>query len=550
MQGLHRPRCQEIVVLLSHLLSQQPMDAAGVHVKEEEILADGETESSHAVDVPPGIVHDEAQVLISSVLRSSFDSEEIQEALRPGVPRHEWALEQSGNRICDSSLSDLYTARMCDNLRQGSATPMSDTASEHHDEILQRLQRILQRSEEQATQLGAHRQEAVAARYLFQVVCEQAVADRQRASYMAAQITSFSKMLHALGRAFVEEKRMSDRRLDDMRIGWQDSIDQLQALEDQLLHQQALADAHTSNLCAIDVDQSHLQQSDEKPEDEDVKTPCDTIESVPGVDHEKMCQLMRIRLSLDFDEVGKDGTDAREQFEETLCMDLAHASNLTAENFLVLAMTRGSVVVDVEILHHHHIDGDWNPCDVLEDLLLQAKTGSSKLLQGTLTRRTESLTAVCKSTDLTEAWVEFDQAEVSPVAESVNQQEEIKIDTSVGMAERQKKASHEPAQQSQISPSKPGGLAYTLELDFGKQNAGQEERADTSRYDSESLLNAGNPAQPAAAQGGADEEPKPIRQRPVDLAQLAAAKRLISVALPSCFLVCTRVVHGPKSTPG
>jgi hypothetical protein len=268
-----------------------------------------------------------------------------------------------------------------------------------------------------------------------------------------------------------------------------------------------------------------------------------------------MGQVLRLHLSLDFDEVGKDGSGAREKFEETLCMDLAHSSNLTAENFLVLAMARGSVMVDVEILHHHHIDGDWSPCDVLQDLLLQAKTSSSKLLQGTLTRHTDSLTAITKSTDFTEDWVQFDQTVVSPFSQSVNQQQGTEIDNSVGMADCQKAASHKPAQESPTSPSKPGGLAYTLSdtlhLDFGNLNAGEEERTDTRGHDSESLSHTGHLARPAVVvsaeaaaaaapapvPAGADEEPNPVRQRPADPTQLAAAKRLISVVLLSCFRV-------------
>ena len=93
---------------------------------------------------------------------------------------------------------------------------------------------------------------------------------------------------------------------------------------------------------------------------------------------------MEVTLNLDFSSVGAEGSKQRDSFEERLKKDLSNASDLPSTSFRVKSLSKGSVIVKMEVSPDAHSIGP-NPADVVNKLGLQVKDPKSRLKSGVLT---------------------------------------------------------------------------------------------------------------------------------------------------------------------
>ena len=96
-----------------------------------------------------------------------------------------------------------------------------------------------------------------------------------------------------------------------------------------------------------------------------------------------------MKLGLNFSAAGEEGSKARRLFERSLVQDLANASGMPATNFKVRNMSPGSVMVDIRVLPNP--SRGFDPEHVVKDLEAQADDAGSQLMNGILTRYTQSL---------------------------------------------------------------------------------------------------------------------------------------------------------------
>jgi DNA repair exonuclease SbcCD ATPase subunit len=99
---------------------------------------------------------------------------------------------------------------------------------------------------------------------------------------------------------------------------------------------------------------------------------------------------MVMKLGLNFSAAGEEGSTSRRFFEKSLVQDLANASGMAATNFKVRNMSPGSVIVDIRVFPDA-VRG-LDPEHVVKDLEAQADDAGSQLMNGILTRYTQSLT--------------------------------------------------------------------------------------------------------------------------------------------------------------
>jgi len=99
-----------------------------------------------------------------------------------------------------------------------------------------------------------------------------------------------------------------------------------------------------------------------------------------------------LTLDLDFNEVGPEGSQQRQQFERDLVHDLAHAAGTPPALFLVKRLSPGSVHVDLEIAPDS--SSAVAPAAIAAELQRQASDAGSKLRAGKITSHTSALQAL------------------------------------------------------------------------------------------------------------------------------------------------------------
>jgi len=91
---------------------------------------------------------------------------------------------------------------------------------------------------------------------------------------------------------------------------------------------------------------------------------------------------LTMTLGLDFSTIGTEGSQEREGFKRNAAIELAAASDLPASSFHIRSVSRGSVILDVEITPE--LSGP-EPSLIAADLEMQAGNPSSKLRSGKIT---------------------------------------------------------------------------------------------------------------------------------------------------------------------
>ena len=100
---------------------------------------------------------------------------------------------------------------------------------------------------------------------------------------------------------------------------------------------------------------------------------------------------MSLKLSLQFEAVGKEGSLERSAFEKQLKEDLARSSGLPTGCFNVKHLAPGSILVDLSIQPHPSVSGP-SPLEVALQLQKQAHDPASRLKNGALTRHMAEVT--------------------------------------------------------------------------------------------------------------------------------------------------------------
>jgi hypothetical protein len=104
-----------------------------------------------------------------------------------------------------------------------------------------------------------------------------------------------------------------------------------------------------------------------------------------------------VKLGLDFKQAGEPDSEQRSAFVNTLQADLARATGLKPDAFLVKSLLPGSVLVDLRIFVHP--SSGKNPNSVVDDLKRQAADPKSLLCAGVVSRFVEDI-GPCKTLDL------------------------------------------------------------------------------------------------------------------------------------------------------
>jgi hypothetical protein len=102
---------------------------------------------------------------------------------------------------------------------------------------------------------------------------------------------------------------------------------------------------------------------------------------------------IQVKLGLDFDAIGQFSSLQRAELERTLARDLSYASALPSVSFCIQKMSRGSIIVDIQI-HPDPSGSGPIPSDAAMDLERQAMNPSSLLRRGVLTCYTEAIVIV------------------------------------------------------------------------------------------------------------------------------------------------------------
>ena len=102
---------------------------------------------------------------------------------------------------------------------------------------------------------------------------------------------------------------------------------------------------------------------------------------------------IQVKLALDFDAIGQFSSLQRTELERTLARDLSYASALPSVSFCIQKMSRGSIIVDIQI-HPDPSGSGPLPSDAAMDLEWQAMNPSSLLRRGVLTCYTEAIVIV------------------------------------------------------------------------------------------------------------------------------------------------------------
>jgi len=100
--------------------------------------------------------------------------------------------------------------------------------------------------------------------------------------------------------------------------------------------------------------------------------------------HSEREGVITITIDKAFEEIGKEGSPSRIEFERALVDDLAHASDLPPTSFEIIKMSAGSVIADIKIGIDSTITS-MTGAEVVEDLKTQASDPSSRLRAGRLT---------------------------------------------------------------------------------------------------------------------------------------------------------------------
>jgi hypothetical protein len=116
-----------------------------------------------------------------------------------------------------------------------------------------------------------------------------------------------------------------------------------------------------------------------------------------GIAYEKKPAYIILKLLLDFDEAGEEGSSERAEFEDDLIQDLALASGMPAKCFEVDHLESGGIIVHVLIYPN---ESDKSPDEkiippllAVDNLKQQLSREFSLLRHGTITQYLESLQA-------------------------------------------------------------------------------------------------------------------------------------------------------------
>jgi hypothetical protein len=99
---------------------------------------------------------------------------------------------------------------------------------------------------------------------------------------------------------------------------------------------------------------------------------------------------LTLTLGMSFQQTGEEGSSKREAFKRDVANDLAKASGLPAENFKIIKLSAGSVIVDIDILPDP-LGIAPAPSAVAQDLEKQADDPNSPLRSGKLTSETKGI---------------------------------------------------------------------------------------------------------------------------------------------------------------
>jgi hypothetical protein len=116
-----------------------------------------------------------------------------------------------------------------------------------------------------------------------------------------------------------------------------------------------------------------------------------------GIAYEKKPAYIILKLLLDFDEAGEEGSSERAEFEDDLIQDLALASGMPPKSFEVDHLESGGIIVHVLIYPN---ESDESPDEkiippllAVDNLKQQLSREFSLLRHGTITQYLESLQA-------------------------------------------------------------------------------------------------------------------------------------------------------------
>ena len=110
--------------------------------------------------------------------------------------------------------------------------------------------------------------------------------------------------------------------------------------------------------------------------------PCQAAAGLAGASRDASCSVTStIIMNKDFKEIGEEGSPERDVFENSLLDDLAYASGLSQEKFVIMSMSAGSVVVEVEITG----DTADEAAKAAKNLQKQARNPLSRLRHGAVT---------------------------------------------------------------------------------------------------------------------------------------------------------------------
>jgi len=101
---------------------------------------------------------------------------------------------------------------------------------------------------------------------------------------------------------------------------------------------------------------------------------------------EKIVEMI-IKLDLDYSSAGSPGSLGRIDFEKHLTEDLAKASNLPSKSFRIKNMSKGSIIVDLQV-HPDSSGVGPDPSSAIGDLVKQVKDTNSRLKFGSITFHT------------------------------------------------------------------------------------------------------------------------------------------------------------------
>ena len=103
-------------------------------------------------------------------------------------------------------------------------------------------------------------------------------------------------------------------------------------------------------------------------------------------------------LQMDFEEAGKEGSEARCEFEMLLLQDISSASGLAVHKFKVKKLEAGSIVATIEVCTDDSDEG-LTAQRVVDDLEKQVSDTGSVLLSRNLTRHIQSFVIVAQMVD-------------------------------------------------------------------------------------------------------------------------------------------------------